>query len=149
MSASTRSAYRSSAPRPPAPRAIEARSSPPAPSRDALSAAPLESGRVTDMLGTFRNSPAPSYDGADAGDRRQASRATLVREAETGGNDAFIRLAVVERLRGSPEVLVLNADVEVPRAVGRRPADRNRRYARDAQVAELVVHEVRAQGRAL
>src|SRR5213593_942877 len=76
-SASTRSAYRSRAPRPPAPRAIAARSSSLAASRDAFRAAPVEPGCVTDMMGTYRSSRAPSYDGAGCSGPEASPRVAL------------------------------------------------------------------------
>src|SRR5262245_48306795 len=88
-----------------------------APSREGR---PAEAGRVIDM-GTFQN-PAPSYDGAKAGDPSLVRRVALVREAETGGHNHFVRLRLavvvhVECLRRIPEPLVLDAGVNVPRAV--------------------------------
>src|SRR5258705_1692461 len=149
MSASTRSAYRSSAPRPPAPGAIDARSSPLAGSRDDFSAAPVESGCVIDMLGTFRGSPAQSYDGALLARARATETSlppwlvTLIRKADAGGTDYLVRIAVVERLRGVTELLELHPGVEVPGAVCRRTSDGHRGDARDAEVTERVIDEVR------
>src|SRR6202008_4958890 len=47
------------------------------------------------------------------------------------------------------ELLILDAGVEVPRAVRRRAADRHRPDPRDAEIPEIVVAEVPPRGRPL
>src|SRR6185503_3939773 len=72
--------------------------------------------------------------------------ATLIREAEAGGPDHLVRVAVVDRLRRVPELLKLDAGVEVPGAVRRSAAERHGHDPRDAEVPEFVVDEVRERG---